>query len=195
MAVFEAHGPHHPWRCWCGLCLHRRVRSGLLRAGVGLGQCAWPRVAGQLAPGPLDPGKPSVLRPDVCALPPLSALLCSFRVWQLVGAGLSMGTELPRWGSSLRRDGQRQLLSRWAGCAVCLPQVSTPTHSFWTGWTGPGYLWFLCGGRKQLWSEAVCMQCWLCCLNRRALQGSSVAQTGRWAPPAPQVSCGLGGWD
>ena len=93
MAAFEARGPHHPWRCWCGLCLHRRVRSGLLQAGVSLGQCAWPRVAGQLAPGPLDPGKPSVLRPDVC-------------VWQLVGAGLSMGTELPRWGSSLRRDGQ-----------------------------------------------------------------------------------------
>lgn len=105
VAAFEARWPHHPWRCWCGLCLHRRVRSGL-RAGVGLGRAAWPRVAGQLAPGPLDPGKLSVLRPYVCALPPSSAPLLSFRVWQLVGAGLSMGTELPRWGSSLCRDGQ-----------------------------------------------------------------------------------------
>lgn len=59
-------------------------------------------VAGQLMPGPLEPGKLSVLQPDFCA----SHLYLSLRFWQLVGVGLSVGTKLPRWGSSLSPNGQ-----------------------------------------------------------------------------------------
>lgn len=59
-------------------------------------------VASQLTPGPLEPGKPSVLQPDFCA----SHLYLSLRFWQLIWVGLSVGTKLPRWGSSLGPNGQ-----------------------------------------------------------------------------------------
>lgn len=66
-----------------------------------------------------------------------------------------------------------------------MPQVSTPAPSFWTGRPGPGCCWFLCGGRKRLWSEAVCVQRWLCCINWSVLRGSSWHRRGGGPLPPP----------